>query len=57
VSSEDEESSELPGASKTIENVEKIREIIMKIVAEQSMSSQTPFGSVMKFARRSKQKI
>jgi hypothetical protein len=27
-----------------------------KTVAEQSMSSQTPFGSVMEFARRSEQK-
>jgi hypothetical protein len=35
------------------ENVEKIWELIKKTIAEQSMSSQTPLGSVMEFARRS----
>jgi hypothetical protein len=35
------------------ENVEKIWELIMKTIAEQSMSSQTLLGSVMEFAKRS----
>jgi hypothetical protein len=34
------------------ENVEKIKNSSMKTVTEESMSSQTPLGSVMEFARR-----
>jgi hypothetical protein len=38
------------------ENVEKFENSSTKIVAEQCMSLQTPLGSVMEFARKSKQK-
>jgi hypothetical protein len=38
VSAEDNEPSGRPSISKTIENVEKIRELIRKYVAEQSIS-------------------
>jgi hypothetical protein len=44
---EDDERSGQPSTSKTTENVEKIENSSMKTVAEQSMSSQTPLGSVM----------
>jgi hypothetical protein len=53
VSVVDDESSGLPSTSKMSENIEKIREPIHETVAEQSMSSQTPLGSVMEFVRRS----
>jgi hypothetical protein len=36
-----------------IENVQKFKKSSIKTVAEQSMSLQTPFGSVMEFVRRS----
>jgi hypothetical protein len=53
VSVEDDERSRWPSTSKTAENVEKFRNSSTKIVAEQSMSWQTPFRSVVEFARRS----
>jgi hypothetical protein len=53
VSVEDDERSGLQSTSKTTENVEKIWELIHEDVAEQSMSSQAPLGSVMEFAKRS----
>jgi hypothetical protein len=37
--------------------LKKFENSTMKITAEQSMSSQTPLGSIMEFARRSLQKI
>jgi hypothetical protein len=40
-------------SSKTTESVEKFENSSMKTVAKQSMSLQTPLGSVMEFARRS----
>jgi hypothetical protein len=39
------------------ENVEKFQNSSTKTIAEQSMSRQAPLGSVVEFARRSKQKI
>jgi hypothetical protein len=51
VSVQDDKRSGRPGTSKTTENAEKIRELIIKTVAEQSMSSQTPLGSVIEFPR------
>jgi hypothetical protein len=39
-----------PSTSKTTENVEKFKNSSMKTVAEQSMSSQTPLGSVMEIS-------
>jgi hypothetical protein len=42
-----------PRTGKTIENVEKLENSHTEIITDQSMSSQTPFGSVMEFARRS----
>jgi hypothetical protein len=53
VSVEDDERSGLPSTSKMTENVEKFENSSMNTVVEQSMSSQTPLGSVMEFARRS----
>jgi hypothetical protein len=53
VSVEDDERSGRPSTGKTTDNVEKIENSSMKTVAEQSMSSQTPLVSAMKFARRS----
>jgi hypothetical protein len=53
VSVEDDKCSGRPNTSKTTENVEKFKNSSTKIVPEHSMSSQTPFGSVMEFARRS----
>jgi hypothetical protein len=41
VSVEDDERSGQSGASKTTENVEKIRELVYKTIAVQSMSLQT----------------
>jgi hypothetical protein len=35
------------------QNVEKFEDSSMKTIAEQSMSSPTPLGSVMEFGRRS----
>jgi hypothetical protein len=52
VSVENDERSWLPSTNKSIENVEKF-ENSSTTVAEQSMSSQTPFGLVMEFATRS----
>jgi hypothetical protein len=48
VSVEDDKVARRPSTNETIEYVEKVRELI-----QQSMSSQTPLGSVMEFARRS----
>jgi hypothetical protein len=56
VSIYDDERSGLPSSSNTTENVEKIENSSMKTVAEHSMSSQTPLGSVVEFARRFKKK-
>jgi hypothetical protein len=53
VSPEDDERSGQSSTSKTTENVEKTENSSKKTVAKQSMSSQTPLGSVMEFARRS----
>jgi hypothetical protein len=50
---EDDELSGRPTTSKTTENVENFENSFTKTVTEQSMSSQTPLGSVMEFARRS----
>jgi hypothetical protein len=52
VSVEDNERSGRPSTSKTTGNVEKIENSSTKTVAEQSMSSQTPFRLVMEFAMR-----
>jgi hypothetical protein len=52
VSVEDDERSGRPSTSKTTENVEKFENSSMKNVAEQSVSLQTPLGSVMELARR-----
>jgi hypothetical protein len=57
VSIEDDEYSGRPSTSKTTESAEEIENSSMKTVAGQSLSSQTPLGSVMEFARRSEQKI
>jgi hypothetical protein len=53
VSVEDDERSGRRSTSKTIENIETFVNSSMKTVAEQSMGSQTPLGSVMEFAKRS----
>jgi hypothetical protein len=53
VSAVDDERSGRPSTNKTIENAEKIENSTMTTVGEQSMTSQTPLGSVMEFARRS----
>jgi hypothetical protein len=53
MSVEGDEYSWRPNTSKTTENVEKFENSSTKTVAKQFMSSQTPLGSVMKFARRS----
>jgi hypothetical protein len=53
VSVEDDECSGRPSTSITTENVENIRQLIMKTVAEQSISSHTLLESVVEFARRS----
>jgi hypothetical protein len=53
VSVEDDECSGRPSTSKTIENIEKIQELIHEDCRQQSMSLQTLLGSVMEFARRS----
>jgi hypothetical protein len=50
---EDDESSGRPGTSKTTENVEQFQNSSTKTIAKQSMSWQTPLGSVVEFARRS----
>jgi hypothetical protein len=52
VSVENDEHSAQSSTNKTIENVEKTLELVMKTVTEQSMCSQTPLVSVMEFARR-----
>jgi hypothetical protein len=52
VSLEDDKHSGQRSTSKKTKNVEKIQELITKTVAEQSISLQTPLGSVMEFARR-----
>jgi hypothetical protein len=57
VSGEDDKCSQWPSTSKMTENVEKFENSSIKTVAEQSISLQTPLGSVMEFARRSEQKI
>jgi hypothetical protein len=53
VSVEDDELPGRPSTSRMTENVEKFENSSMKTIAEQSMSSQTPFGSVMECARGS----
>jgi hypothetical protein len=54
VSTEDDERSGRPNTTiKTKKDVKKFDNSSTKSIAEQSMSSQTPLGSVMKFARRS----
>jgi hypothetical protein len=53
VSGEDGERSGQPSTSKMAKNVDKFENSPTKAIAEQSMSSQTPLGSVMEFARRS----
>jgi hypothetical protein len=53
VSVENDESSGRPSINKTRENVEKIENSSTKTVVKQLINSQTPLGSVMKFARRS----
>jgi hypothetical protein len=53
VSVDDDERSGQPSTSKMTENAEKIWELIHEDRPEQSMSSQTPLGSIMEFARRS----
>jgi hypothetical protein len=50
---EDDERSRRPSISKATENVDKFEDSTTKTVAKQSFSSQTPFGSVLEFARRS----
>jgi hypothetical protein len=50
VPAEDEHSGQ-PSTSKMTENVEKFKNSSSKTVTEQSMSSQTPLGSVTEFAR------
>jgi hypothetical protein len=57
VSVEDNEGSVRPSTSRMTENVEKFENSSTKSIAEQSMNSQTPLGSVMEFARRTYQKI
>jgi hypothetical protein len=52
VSLEDNERSGRPSTSKTTENVKKFVNSSTKTVAEQSMSSQTPLGPVMEFAKK-----
>jgi uncharacterized cysteine cluster protein YcgN (CxxCxxCC family) len=52
VSVEDNEHSVRPSTSRTTENGEKFENSSTKRVAEQSMNSWTPLGSVMEFARR-----
>jgi hypothetical protein len=49
----DDECSGWPSTRKTTENVEKFENSSTKTIANQSMSFQTPFGSVMGFSRRS----
>jgi hypothetical protein len=51
VSAENDERLGRPSTSKTTENVEKIENSSTKTVAEQPISSRTPLGSVMNFAR------
>jgi hypothetical protein len=53
VSVEVGERSGQPSISKTTENIEKIDNSSTMIVADQSMSSRTPLGSVRKFSKRS----
>jgi hypothetical protein len=53
VSIEDDERSGRPRTSKTTENLKKFENLSTEAIAEQSMGSQTPLGSVMKYARRS----
>jgi hypothetical protein len=52
VSFEDDERSGRPSTSKTTEIVEKFENASTKTVAGQSLSLQTPLGSVVEFARR-----
>jgi hypothetical protein len=52
VSVEDDEPSGRPSTSKMTEMLKIFMNSSMKTVAEQSMSLQTPLGSVMEFARR-----
>jgi hypothetical protein len=51
VSVEDDERSGRPSTSKTTEYVEKFENSFTKTITEPSLSSQTPLGSVMEFAR------
>jgi hypothetical protein len=53
MSVEDDKRSGQPSTSRMTENVDKLENSSMKIVTEQSMSLQTPLGSVVEFARRS----
>jgi hypothetical protein len=53
VSVEDDECSGRLSTSKTTENVEKFENSFTKTIAEPSVSSQTPLGSVMEFVKRS----
>jgi hypothetical protein len=53
VSVKDGKHSGRPVTCKTTENVEKFENSSTKTITEQSMSLQTPLGSVMEFAKRS----
>jgi hypothetical protein len=53
VSVKNDESSGQSSTNKMTENVEEFENSSTKTFAEQSMSSQTPFGSVIEFASRS----
>jgi hypothetical protein len=53
MSVEDDECSGPPSTSRMTEYVKKFETSSTKAIAKQSMSSQTPLGSVMEFARRS----
>jgi hypothetical protein len=44
-------------AAERQKTLKKFEQSFTKTVAEQSMSLQTPLGSLMEFAKRSKQKI
>jgi hypothetical protein len=51
--SDENEHSGRPSTSKMTEKVEKFKNPSIKTIAKQSMSLQTPLGSVMEFAGRS----
>jgi hypothetical protein len=51
VSVEDDECSGRPSTNKTTEIIEKIENSSKRTVTKQSMSSQTPLGSIMESAR------